>query len=69
MLYGMIYTDEWFFCYNWHELYPSNKLLFFRHILFSGEIHYSNIKPETSSYTIPCDADVWSGEREPAHMK
>ena len=29
MLYGMIYTYEWFFCYNWHELYPSNKLLFF----------------------------------------
>ena len=42
---------------------------FFRHILFYGEIHYSNIKPGTSSYTIPCDADVWSGEREPAHMK
>ena len=29
MLYGMIYTYEWFCCYNWHKLYPSNKLLYF----------------------------------------
>ena len=29
MLYGMIYTYELFFCYNWHELYPSNELLHF----------------------------------------
>ena len=29
MLYDIINTYEWFFCYNWHELCSSNKLLDF----------------------------------------
>ena len=32
MLYDIINTHEWIFCYNWHELYSSNKLLDFSSI-------------------------------------
>ena len=55
MLYDIINTDEWFFCYNWHELCSNNK--------FSHHIHFlSNMlfKYETwiSSYPIPFYADM-----------
>ena len=32
MLYDIITTYEWFFCYNWHKLCSSNKLLDFSSI-------------------------------------
>ena len=47
MLYGIINTYGWLSCYEWHELCFSNKgVRLFHHILFSGQIHYLNIKHE-----------------------
>ena len=34
MLYDTITTSEWFFCYNWHEICSSNKLLDFSSIYY-----------------------------------
>ena len=40
MLYVIINTYEWFFCYNWHELCSSNKLLDFS-IIFCFLVKYA----------------------------
>ena len=58
MLYDTINTHGCFFCYNWHELCSSNKLLDFS-IINCFLVKYA-IKYQTwmSSYPTPCYADI-----------
>ena len=58
MLYDTINTYKCFFCYNWHELCSSNKLLDFS-IICCFLVKYA-IKYQTwmSSYPTPCYADM-----------
>ena len=73
MLYDIINTHEWFFCYNWHEFCSSKKnFRNFHDIRFSGEIHNSNIKHElaltSSPFMLICNERYQrTQEREPAH--
>ena len=58
ILYDTINTYECFFCYNWHELSSSNKVLDFS-IIYCFLVKYAT-KYQTwmSSYPTPCYADM-----------
>ena len=58
MLYDTITTHRCFFCYNWHELCSSNKLLYFS-IMHCFLVKYAiKYQPWMSSYPTSCYADM-----------
>ena len=58
ILYDTINTYEYRFCYNWHELCSSNKLLDFS-ITYCFLVKYAiKYQASMSSYLTPCYADI-----------
>ena len=68
MLYDIIYAYEWFLCYNWQELCPGNKLLYFSGICGFLVKHAIQILNLERALTPSRYAYMQIGEWEPGHI-